>query len=130
MKEESYPPLNCKEGKRSLILVVLHRSSGFISSPKKHLGCAALLNLSLCKSALQSMCWAKYQAVLNTPEVKTQLYKAKKINAIHKTALARNLENLNTHIIFFLNQCLIFENHYCSCLYPVCKRTDRKKNLL
>lgn len=46
------------------------------------------------------MCWAKYQAVLNTPEVKTQLYKAKKINAIHKTALARNLDNLNIHIIF------------------------------
>lgn len=46
------------------------------------------------------MCCAKYQAVLNTPKVKTYLCKAKKINAIHKTALARNLENLNIHIIF------------------------------
>lgn len=53
------------------------------------------------------MCCAKYQAVLNTPEVKTYLYKAKKINAIHKRALARNLENLNIYN-FFLKSVLDF----------------------
>lgn len=76
------------------------------------------------------MSCAKYQTVLNTLEVKTYLQKAKEINAIHKTALARNLENLDINMIFFLNQCLVFENHYCCCLYSVGRRKGRRNNLL
>lgn len=129
MKEESYPPLNCKERQRPLILLVLHCSSGFISSPKKHPGCAALLNLSVNQHCNQCV-------VLNTRQFWTSLRskpistRQRKSMQIHKTALARNLENLNINMIFSLNQRFIFENRYCYCLYPVCRRKGRKNNLL